>query len=131
MFRSVMGRMKGWLLQEDEEPRRAPRSTHPEVVVYYWDGSAPEGRRILDISQSGAYICTPERWYIGTIIRLVLQGLSTKMRPDGTTVPEASACVSARVVRQESDGVAVEFAFRNKQEEDALRTFLAAIPGQA
>jgi len=123
--------MKGWLLQEDEEPRRAPRSMQPEVVVYYWDGSAPEGRRIHDISQSGAYICTPERWYVGTIIRLVLQGFPTKVRPDGTTVPEVSTCVSARVVRHGSDGVAVEFVFRNKQEEDELRTFLAAIPGQA
>jgi Flp pilus assembly protein TadG len=123
--------MKGWLLQENEEPRRAPRSTQPEVVVYYWDGSAPEGRRIHDISQSGAYICTPERWYLGTIIRLVLQGFPTTMRPDGTTAPKASACVSARVIRHGSDGVAVEFVFHNKQEEDDLRTFLAAIPAQS
>ena len=131
MFRGAIGRIRGWLLQEDEEPRRAPRSTQPEVVVYYWDGAAREGRRIHDISQSGAYICTPERWYVGTIIRLVLQGLPITVRPDGTTVPETSACVSARVIRHGSDGVAVEFVFRNKQEEDDLRTFLAAIPGQA
>jgi Flp pilus assembly protein TadG len=131
MLRSAMGRMKGWLLQEGEEPRRAPRSMQPEVVAYYWDGSAPEGRRIHDISQSGAYICTPERWYLGTIIRLVLQGFPTTMRPDGTTAPKASACVSARVIRHESDGVAVEFVFHNKQEEDDLRRFLAAIPAQA
>jgi hypothetical protein len=72
-----MGKMKGWLLQENEEPKRAPRLRQPEIVVYYWDGSAPEGRTFRDISQSGAYLCTPERWYIGTIIRLVLQGYAT------------------------------------------------------
>jgi Flp pilus assembly protein TadG len=32
------------------------------------------------------------------------------------------------VVRQGSDGVAVEFVFRNRKEEESLRTFLAAIP---
>ena len=130
MFRGAMGRMKGWLLQEDEEPRRAPRSLLPEVVAYYWDGSAPEGRRVHDLSQSGAYICTPERWYLGTIIRLILQGFPTIVRPDGTTAPKGSACLSARVVRHGSDGVAVEFAFRDKEEEATLRTFLAAIPAQ-
>jgi len=78
MFRSAMGRMKGWLLQEDEEPRRAPRSMQPEVVVYYWDGSAPEGRRIHDISQSGAYICTPDA---GTSVRL--SGLCFRVSDQG------------------------------------------------
>ena len=42
--------------------------------------------------------------------------------------PSASICVPSRVVRHGSDGVAVEFVFRNRQEEDSLRTFLAAIP---
>jgi Flp pilus assembly protein TadG len=130
MYRHAMGKMKRWLLQEPEEPRRTPRSTDPEVVVYYWDGSAPEGRRLRDISHSGAYIYTPERWYPGTIIRIILQGYRTVAREDGTTDPVASACVPARVVRHGADGVAVEFAFRDKQEEETLRTFLAAIPAQ-
>jgi hypothetical protein len=99
MFQRAMGKMKGWLAQEEEEPRRAPRSIHPEILVYYWDGSAPEGRRIHDISQSGAYICTPERWYLGTIIRLILQRDPKAMREDGAAAPTASICVPARVVQ--------------------------------
>ena len=71
-----------------------------------------------DISQSGAYICTPERWYLGTIIRLILQGHPAAMREDGAAVPTASICIPARVVRHGSDGVAVEFVFRNHQEEE-------------
>jgi Flp pilus assembly protein TadG len=122
--------MKQWLLQENEEPSRAPRRTKPEVVVHFWDGSAPEGRHIRDVSQSGAYIYTLERWYVGTIIRLILQGYPTAMRKDGTTAPTASTCIAARVVRHESDGVAVEFVFRDKEEEETLRTFLATIPAQ-
>jgi Flp pilus assembly protein TadG len=125
---SSLGRMKRWLLQENEEPRRAPRNAQPEVVVYYWDGSAPEGRQLRDISQSGAYIYTPERWYPGTIIRIILQGYQTVTREDGTTAPQATTCIPARVIRQGADGVAVEFAFRDKKEEESLRNFLAAIP---
>jgi Flp pilus assembly protein TadG len=128
MFQRAMGKMRGWLVQEKEDPRRAARSTHPEVLVYYWDGSAPEGRRMHDISESGAYICTSERWYPGTIMRLILQKHPKAIGKDGAAAPPASICVPARVVRHGSDGVAVEFIFRNRQEEDSFRTFLAAIP---
>jgi Flp pilus assembly protein TadG len=130
MFQRAMGKMRGWLVQEKEDPRRAPRGIHPEVLVYYWDGSAPEGRCMHDISQSGAYICTPERWYVGTIIRLILQRGRTAMRGNSAPVPTASICIPARVVRHGSDGVGVEFVFRNDQEEKSFRTFLAAIPAQ-
>jgi len=127
---AALSRMKRWLLHEDEEPRRAPRSTQPEVIVHYWDGSAPEGRHLRDISESGAYIYTPERWYLGTIVRVILQGYKTATREDGSTVPSASICVPARVVRHGSDGVAVEFVFRSEEEEQAFRLFLAEIPAQ-
>jgi Flp pilus assembly protein TadG len=131
MFQRAIGKMKGWLAGGGEEdPRRAPRSIHPEILVYYWDGSAPEGRRIHDISPSGAYICTPERWYLGTIIRLILQRRRAAMAEDGPTAPTVSTCIPARVVRQGSDGVAVEFVFRNRKEQESFRTFLAAIPAQ-
>jgi Flp pilus assembly protein TadG len=129
-MRQAIGRIKRWLLQENQEPRRAPRSSEPEVVVYYWDGSAPEGRRLRDLSQSGAYIYTTERWYPGTIVRIILQGSQMAVREDGTMGPVASTCIPARVVRHGTDGVAVEFAFRDKYEQESLRTFLAAIPAQ-
>jgi Flp pilus assembly protein TadG len=130
MYRDAISKMKHWLLQDDNEPPRAPRFTGPELVVHYWDGSSPEGRNIRDISQSGAYIYTPERWYLGTLIRIVLQGYPTVARADGTTVPASSICILARVVRHGSDGVGVEFAFRNKEEEQAFQTFVATVPAQ-
>jgi Flp pilus assembly protein TadG len=130
MFQHAIGKMKGWLAREKEDPRRGPRSVYPEILVYYWDGSAPEGRRIHDISLSGAYICTPERWYLGTIIRLILQRGSAAVGKDGAMVPSASTCIPARVVRHGSDGVAVEFVFRNREEEESFRSFLAGIPDQ-
>ena len=130
MFQHTIGKMKGWLAGEAEDPRRAPRSIYPEVLVYYWDGSTPEGRRILDISRSGGYICTPERWYVGTIIRLILQRDPKARGKDATSAPTASICVPARVIRHGSDGVGVEFVFRNGREEEDFGRFLAAIPAK-
>jgi Flp pilus assembly protein TadG len=130
MYRQTLGKMRAWLLQENPEPRRAPRNREPEVVVHYWDGSAPEARQIRDMSETGAFICTPERWYLGTIIRLTLQGHQMVAREDGAKVPAASITVRAQVVRHASDGVGVAFAFLNDEEEEAFRTFLAAIPSQ-
>lgn len=120
-----MGR---WLLQnKKEEPRGALRLVQPEIIVHYWDGAAPEGRKIRDISEYGAYILTDECWYPGTIIRIVVQGHAAAARKHGNEATVASACVPARVVRQGEDGVAVEFAFRDKPEEKRFRTFLESI----
>jgi hypothetical protein len=130
MYLDALGKMKQWLLQENRERRRTPRCIGPEILVHYWDGSAPNGRHIRDVSQNGAYIYAPEPWYVGTIMRLILQGYRTAMRKDGTVAPMASTCVPARVVRHGSDGVAVEFVFRNKREEETFQTFLTGISGQ-
>ncbi len=119
------GKFQKWLRQEPAEPRRAPRSSEPEVVVYYWDGSVPEGRHVRDISASGAYIYTPEQWYPGTIVRIILQGRPTE-KAGGTS----SICVQSRVVRVGKDGVAVEFVFQEKKEQAAFLTFLGGIPAQ-
>lgn len=123
-----MGR---WLLQESEEPRRTPRLSRPEFVVHYWDGAAPEARTILDVSDSGAYILTTERWYPGTLIRIVIQRHGPGVLADGTTVAARSICVPARVVRQGDDGVAVEFAFRDKRSAKTFREFLGSTATQA
>jgi len=99
--------------------------------VHYWDGSAPKGRHVRDVSPNGAYIYAPERWYVGTIIRLILQGYRTAMREDGAIAPMDSTCIPGRVVRHGTDGVAVEFVFGNKREEATFTTFLTGIPAQA
>lgn len=120
-------KMKRWLLQEPEEPRRSPRLVIPEIVVHYWDGAAPEGREIRDISDTGAYIFTGEQWYPGTIVRIIIQ----KPAPDNGSPPNNSICVTSRVVRQGVDGVAVEFIFREKEDEKAFRNFLAGLSAQS
>jgi Flp pilus assembly protein TadG len=130
MTLSAIGKVKRWLLQTEKEPRHSTRVPLPDIVVHYWDGSAPEGRHIRDISDTGAYIYTPERWYLGTIIRITLQGYDKTVREDGSSGPTASISVPARVVRHGADGVAVEFAFRDKEEGARFRVFLGSIPVQ-
>jgi Flp pilus assembly protein TadG len=130
MLRSIAN-VRRWLLEESDEPRRAPRLIQPEIVVHYWDGAAPEGREIRDISESGAFILTRERWYPGTIIRLVLQGYPDTAREGEGSVPTASICIPARVVRPGDDGVAIEFVFGGKREQNDFRAFLATIPAQS
>jgi hypothetical protein len=128
MFGSTLNKIKRWIFEEGKEVRHAERFKEPEIVVHYWDGSSAEGRPLRDISQTGAYIYTPERWYLGTIVRLILQEDGTAASKNGGGASEASICIRARVVRHGTDGVAVEFALRDKEEEATLRKFLATIP---
>ena len=123
----VIDRFKDWIFEEEQEPRRATRRAVPDILVHYWDGSAPEGRLLRDISGTGAYILTTERWYPGTIVRIVLQGSKKTMQEDGTSVPHASACVPARVLRNEANGVAVEFVFEDLAAEKNFGQFLSGI----
>jgi Flp pilus assembly protein TadG len=128
VFKGLMGSLSRWLENPSAEKRRAPRVPEPSLLVYYWDGSVPEGRRIRDISVSGAYIVTPERWYVGTIVRLILQGYKTTPQPDGGIVPSRSTSVPSRVTRHGPDGIGVEFIFSTPEEQKTLQDFLAAIP---
>jgi Flp pilus assembly protein TadG len=129
VLKGLMDNFFRWLDHNPSaEKRRAPRVAEPFLLVYYWDGSVPEGRKIRDISPSGAYIITPERWYIGTIVRLVLQGYKTTPRPNDGIVPSRSTSIPARVVRHGIDGIGVEFMFPTAGERKTLETFLATIP---
>jgi Flp pilus assembly protein TadG len=130
MYQRAISKLKEWLAaKDDKDPRRSPRYPQPEVLVHYWDGSAPEGRRIRDISQHGAYIYTPDRWYVGTIIRFILQYQPPAQ--DGCEAPPAVfTCIPARVVRHGPEGVAVDFAFSNQEDRQALQRFLDQLPAK-
>lgn len=101
--------------------------------MYYWDGATPVGHQLRDISLSGAYLYTPERWYPGTIIRLLLQKGPAVTSGEGfaTEKPSASASIPARVVRHGPDGVAVEFFFRTPADRELLMELIARKPGEA
>jgi TadE-like protein/PilZ domain len=129
VFKGLMSSFSRWLESNpSSEKRRAPRVTEPSLLVYYWDGSVPEGRKIRDISASGAYILTPERWYVGTVVRLILQGYKTTPNPDDGIVSSRSKSIPARVTRHGADGIGVEFMFSTSEEQKSLKDFLSTIP---
>lgn len=97
---------KGWLQKllasAPTDPRRAPRVAIPWLGAYFFTGGKPVAYAVRDISTSGMYVLTEERWYPGTVIRVTLTD-----RRDPT--PERSITVNALVARPGNDGVGLAF----------------------
>jgi hypothetical protein len=102
---------RSWLSRllrgEPVDPRKAPRESLGGLVAYFFTGSAPVEHAVHDISSTGIYIVTNERWYPGTLIRLTLTD-----RHNPTF--ERSITVNAMAVRSGNDGVGLKFVFEGK-----------------
>jgi hypothetical protein len=88
-----------------QERRRAGRRIIAGLVAYYWDGGRPTAHNVKDISLTGLYMLTQDRWYPGTIIQLTLQETDKTIAPSDRWI-----IVHAKVVRQGPDGVGLLFA---------------------
>lgn len=86
--------------------RQAMRLASPELIAYFFTGGAPQPQRLENISVTGFYMQTEERWFPGTIIRMTLQRLGTCGDDPGDTLT-----VHSRVVRWDLDGGGFEFVF--------------------
>jgi len=93
--------LERWL---SPDPRKAPRLQFEGLTAYYWTGASPQAHSIRDISSTGLYIVTEERWYPGT---LVLMTLTINGEGDGTD--ERSIVIQSRAVRWGNDGVGLKF----------------------
>lgn len=103
---------KSWLERWwSPDPRKAPREQSPGLAAYYWNGSVPEPHGIRDISSSGLYIVTEERWYPGTLVLMTLQKTDC-----GEQVAERSISVLSRAVRWGQDGVGLQFILSDAKE---------------
>jgi len=85
--------------------RNAPRESLPGLAAYYWTGAAPKGHNVKNISSSGLYVVTEERWYPGTLILMTLQ-VAGNGKEEGF---EHSIAVHSRAVRWGNDGVGLQF----------------------
>jgi PilZ domain len=93
------------------DPRKAPRVRTPGLAAYYWNGSSPMAHGIRDISPTGLYVVTEERWYPGTLVLMTLQ------RNDlGEEMAERSIAVQSRAVRWGPDGVGLQFVLPDEQD---------------
>ena len=117
----IVNQFKEWF-HPSPERRRAERYDSPETVAYYWDGSVPVPREIRDISLTGAYLQTSERWYPGTIVKLTL-----KVNRPGTDGPGESIEVRCRVARHGADGVGLQFLSQETHERKGLQRFLSSV----
>ena len=89
---------------EVQELRNSTRELLPNLAAYYWTGAAPKAHSIKDISSSGLYVLTEERWYPGTLIMMTLQSAI-----DGKDNFEHAISVHSRAIRWGNDGVGLQF----------------------
>lgn len=91
------------------DPRRAPRERAPGLAAYYWNGAAAKAHSVKDISVTGLYVLTEERWYPGTLILMTLQNSNA-----GEEIVERSISVLSRAVRWGNDGVGLQFMLNDE-----------------
>jgi hypothetical protein len=105
---------KSWwqrLLSPDPpEPRKTSRESLAGLTAYFWTGGVPVQHDIQDISPTGFYVVTEERWYPGTVIRMTLTDCKEP------TV-ERSITVNATAVRWGNDGVGLQFVFHDAKNQ--------------
>ena len=112
-----------------KDRRRAERKPSSQLAAYFWTGSAPVRHNIRDISSTGMYLLTEERWHPGTVLMMTLQS------PDAENAADQVIAVQSRAVRTGEDGVGLAFVLpldekkyfaggREGADEKSLRNFL-------
>ena len=103
---------RGWLSRllwgDPPEPRSASREAVSWIAAYFFTGGPPVAHEIRDMSLTGLYVLTEERWYPGTLVRITL----TDRRDPNT---DQSLTLNGRVVRWGDDGVGLEFVLHDKK----------------
>jgi hypothetical protein len=78
----------------------------PLLVAFYWNGAAPMAHEVQNISSTGFYLLTRERWLPGTMVTMTLQRTDL---PNGNIGTEPHIPVLSKVVRVGTDGVGFSF----------------------
>lgn len=103
---------KSWLQRllapEPPEPRKNSRESVPGLIAYFFTGATPVAHTVRDISFSGLYVVTDERWYPGTLVQMTL-----KKTEEGMPRTEYSISLTVKSLRWGNDGVGVAFILRD------------------
>jgi PilZ domain-containing protein len=86
------------------ESDRAERRRVEQFAAYRWNGTALVQGMVRDISSSGLYLVTHERWEPNTVVALTLQR-EGPLDPD----PARRVITQAKVIRCGPDGVGLSF----------------------
>ena len=104
---------KNWLQRlwspEPPEPRQAPRETFPSLSAHFWTGGISVEYEVRDISLTGLYVVTDERWSPGTQIRMTLTDSEESSTKNSITA-------NTRVIRWGNDGVGLTFLMENEKD---------------
>ena len=95
-----------WMFPEVNQ-RRAKRYSTSNLVAYYWTGGAPFSYQVGDISATGVFLLTKERWAPGTLIQMTLQPQSGRVSNDN------SISVLSEVVRWGENGSGFNFILKD------------------
>lgn len=103
---------KGWLQKllspDPVEPRKNVRASVPGLTAYFFTGATPVAHTIRDISCTGLFVVTEERWYPGTLVQMTL-----KKTEEGVPRTEYSISLTVKALRWGNDGVGVAFILRD------------------
>jgi hypothetical protein len=113
-----MERFAAWLL-EPAKRNRSQRYSQPGLVAYYWDGGVPCSHEIADLSLTGLYMFTTERWHRGTIVEVTLR------RENDQNASAEFVIISCQVIWHGPSGVAFKFLSPNDQQRHTLMRFVA------
>lgn len=103
-----------------KERRKAERQPSPSLAAHYWDGASPAAHRVRDISSTGFFLLTEERWYPGTLLVMTLQ-----KKDQAGDSSERSIAVQSKAVRWGSDGVGMEFVVMDSRDPRRGQSMLA------
>ncbi len=84
--------------------RRGERRNSPELAAYLWIGTLPKPASVRDISSTGVYLLTRERWAPGDLVSMTLQRRGPL---EGSF--DRRVAVQARAVRWGDDGIGMSF----------------------
>ena len=111
--------VKSWLSQTpDKKDRRiAQRKRWPHLAAVETEADSSAPHAVRDISTTGLYLLTSERWPLGTRVRMSLQ--RTDALDDATMIPTT---VELRVSRWGADGVGLEFVTADAEHSALVST---------
>ncbi len=103
------------LLRGDPVDPRASREALPGLIAYYFTGGNPVAQEVRDISATGIYIITNERWYPGTVVRVTL---TDRDHPTA----DRTLTVNAKAIRWGKDGVGLELVLEKEDQQGTAMT---------
>lgn len=108
-----------------QERQRSERRPVHGFTAYHWTDSAPKQDEIGDISSTGVYLLTEERWLPGTQVSLTLQRKGPLEKRS-----ERRVTLQAKAVRWGNDGVGLSFALPKDLDSHLWESLLESAGGR-